>query len=205
MSATALVGVLAATLAGAEVATPPEIAARSGLLTPEQRDFMRSKKAEALVPNRAEMYRRWASKTPEQVKAYVEAMMQVVEDNKFHPEKDMASIPLDTTVPGFNSWKTLRPQVLEPKREPGPFTLSRYAQGRGGIPTFFNRPVAITPEDLMAGAVDIAVDQMSTERSMEHIREDVRKIAATGALPFIVGGDHSLEYSDVAGLADVHG
>ncbi|WP_426163412.1 agmatinase family protein [Sandarakinorhabdus sp. DWP1-3-1] len=258
VAAMALVGGMAAALASAEVAIPPEIVAKIGLLTPAERDFMLSKAAEAMVPNRAEMYRRWANKTPEQVKAYVQAMMQVVEDNKFHAGTDMASIPLDTTVPGFNSWKTLRPQVLEPKREPGPFNLSRYAQGRGGIPTFFNLPVAITPEDLKAGAVDIAmvgiplnmgsgtrgaqlgpnairtvgrlgpgndmytmvaankvlnmvdygdiaVDQMSTERSMEHVREEVRKIAATGALPFIVGGDHSLEYSDVAGLADVHG
>jgi guanidinobutyrase len=52
---------------------------------------------------------------------------------------------------------------------------------------------------------DIAVDQLSTERSMEHVREEVAKIARTGAMPFIVGGDHSLEYSDVAGLADVYG
>ena len=46
---------------------------------------------------------------------------------------------------------------------------------------------------------------MSTERSVRHVRERVREIAETGALPFIVGGDHSLAYPDIAALADVHG
>lgn len=52
---------------------------------------------------------------------------------------------------------------------------------------------------------DVAVDNNSTERSMQHVRETVREIASTGAVPMIVGGDHSLEYPNVAGLADVYG
>ena len=52
---------------------------------------------------------------------------------------------------------------------------------------------------------DVAVDNNSTERSMQHVREIVREIASTGAVPMIVGGDHSLEYPNVAGLADVYG
>ncbi|GGE07340.1 hypothetical protein GCM10011529_12190 [Polymorphobacter glacialis] len=257
-AATLVTGLSLSLAAQSQVAVPPEIAPKLAGLSPEQREFLLSSKVNAFVPNHAEMFRRVATKTPEQVTAYVEAMMSVVEQNKFNPKTDMASIPLDTTTPGFNSWKTLRPRELEPQREPGPFNLSRYMGNRGGIPTFFNLPVAITPEDLKAGAVDIAmvgiplnmgsgtrgaqlgpnairtvgrlgagldmytmvapnkilnmvdygdiaVDNLSTERSMEHIREEVRKIAATGAMPFIIGGDHSLEYSDVAGMADVYG
>jgi agmatinase len=52
---------------------------------------------------------------------------------------------------------------------------------------------------------DIAVDNMSSERTVHHVRDMVREIAQTGAIPFIIGGDHSLEYPDVAGLADVYG
>ena len=52
---------------------------------------------------------------------------------------------------------------------------------------------------------DIAIDNMSTELSVHHVRERVAEIAETGAIPFIIGGDHSLEYPDIAGLADVHG
>jgi agmatinase len=52
---------------------------------------------------------------------------------------------------------------------------------------------------------DIAIDNDSTERSMRHVREVVREIAEAGAVPIIIGGDHSLEYPNVAALADVHG
>ena len=52
---------------------------------------------------------------------------------------------------------------------------------------------------------DVAVDNASTERSMQHVREAVRGIVEAGAVPMIVGGDHSLEYPNVAALADVYG
>jgi agmatinase len=52
---------------------------------------------------------------------------------------------------------------------------------------------------------DVAVDNESTERSMSHVRDIVREIAETGAVPMILGGDHSLEYPNVAALADVYG
>ncbi len=52
---------------------------------------------------------------------------------------------------------------------------------------------------------DIAIDQNSTERSVHHVREMVREIAKTGAIPIVIGGDHSLEYPNLAAAADVHG
>ena len=52
---------------------------------------------------------------------------------------------------------------------------------------------------------DIAIDNNSTERSMRHVREVVREIVEAGAIPVIIGGDHSLEYPNVAALADVFG
>ena len=45
---------------------------------------------------------------------------------------------------------------------------------------------------------DVAVDNNSTERSMQHVRDKVREIASTGAVPMIVGGDHFT----VLGIAD---
>jgi agmatinase len=40
---------------------------------------------------------------------------------------------------------------------------------------------------------------------MEPVRRLVREIASTGAVPMVVGGDHSLEYPNVAAVADVYG
>jgi agmatinase len=52
---------------------------------------------------------------------------------------------------------------------------------------------------------DVAIDNNSTERSMQAVRSIVREIAEAGAMPIIIGGDHSLEYPNVAAMADVHG
>jgi len=246
--------------------TKPEIpgwlAPKIAGLSQAKRDFLLSDAAGGFAGRHELLWKRFENKTPAEIEAYVDGMMQIVEDSKFHPGKDMASIPLNTEAPEFNAWKVLRSKAMDPERKPGPFQLSRYAYsqayvGGGGIPTFANAPVALWPEDLVAGKVDvaivgapldmgsgyrgakggpvamraqygaggidmttmvdpsvelnivdygdIAVDNMSTEISMHHVREEVAKIARTGAIPFVVGGDHSLEYSDVAALADVHG
>jgi agmatinase len=243
--------------AGAGVEPPAWLAERIRGLSKEQREFLLSKKAEEFTGTREKLYQRLRNKTPEEIEAYVDGMMTVVRAQKFDPKTDMASIPLNTESEEFNSWKVKRPPSLVPKREPGPFPLGYYANARAGIRTFANAPVAIYPEDLVAGAVDvaivgapldmgsyyrgarfgpqamrneygssgvdmntmvnpskeltivdygdIAVDNMSTELTVHHVRERVAEIARTGAIPFVVGGDHSLEYPNIAGLADVHG
>ena len=175
-----------------------------------------------------------------------------------------SSIPLNPDDPTIEEWKHPRDMSAD-KRPPGPVNVQRFAGGftSGGIPTFFRKPVALTPADLKAGKVDVAimgagvdmgsgmrgavygpnalrtadrylgwgaysepnmhvmvdwerdltvvdygdspVDRLSMERSMEPIRAMVRDIASTGAVPLIVGGDHSLEYPNVAGVSDVYG
>ena len=62
-----------------------------------------------------------------------------------------------------------------------------------------------TAELVIADYGDAPVDPESAYRSIEPIRAMVREVAETGTIPFIVGGDHSLMYPDVAGIADVYG
>src|SRR5690606_12235852 len=50
---------------------------------------------------------------------------------------------------------------------------------------------------------DIAVDRMSLDRGVDHVYDMVLDIAATGAVPFLVGGDHSLMYPTVKAVRDV--
>ncbi|RVT40733.1 agmatinase family protein [Sphingobium algorifonticola] len=254
----------AAVIAQADKPTiPPALEAKIKDLPKEKRAFLTSDPAEGFAGSYEKLFARLLTKTPQEIEAYIDGAMAAVEASKFNAKTDMAAIPLDTDNENFNGWKVRRPDGLDPKREPGPFELSYYANGRGGgvygggIATFAGAPVAIFPEDLIAGKVDvaivgapldmgsgyrgakggpsamrtqygaggidmytmvdpskelnivdygdIAVDNMSTERTVHHVRERVAEIARTGAIPFIVGGDHSLEYSDVAGLADVHG
>jgi agmatinase len=258
----ALCCLLAPAPRAAEDAPPAELPAwlaeRTRGLSEAQLEFLRSDEVEGFTGTREKLYQRLRNKSPEEIAAYVDGMMTVVAARAFDPSRDMASIPLNTGSTRFNSWKIRRPASLDPKREPGPFSLSYYADSwQAGIRTFAGAPVAIFPEDLVAGKVDvaivgapldmgsyyrgagfgpqamrneygaggidmytmidptreltivdfgdIAVDNMSTERTVHHVRERVAEIARTGAIPFIVGGDHSLAYPNIAGIADVHG
>ncbi len=240
-------------------ALPPELERIVDGLSSEQKAFFLSEDAEDFVGTREKLIRRLKGRSAEEVAAFIDGMMTVIEESKFNPDRDLASIPLDTESERFNDWKVKRPRSFNPAREPGPFYLSYYAgyQGYYGIRTFAGAPVAVYPEDLIAGEVDvaivgapldmgsyyrgqgfgpqamrneygaggndmytmvnpsreltivdygdIAIDNMSTERTVRHVRERVREIAETGTIPFIVGGDHSLAYPDIAALADVHG
>jgi len=239
---------------------PDELARRVRRLPEEKREFLLSDTVESFTGTREKLHKRLEGKSAKEIEAFVDGMMAVVEAGKFNADTDMAVIPLNTESEDFNAWKVMKPKTFNPDREPGPFSLSYYASRRGyygGIRTFAGAPVAIYPEDLVAGQVDvaivgapldmgsyfrgqafgpqamrneygaggvdmytmvnpskeltivdygdIAVDNMSTERTVHHVRERIAEIARTGAIPFIVGGDHSLEYPDIAGLADVHG
>ena len=237
---------------------PDSVAAKLELLSPEEVEFLQSGDARAFAGSDEDTVEALNERTPEEVKAWVNAMQQVVDHNHYKEGRDAPNIPLNTESPNFNAWRLQRPRSMDPAREPGPVPLGRY-DGSGGPPTFGGYPMALTKEDLIAGEVDVAIlgaplnmgsgwrdsgaratadlrllgwpmggsdqyvqinasevlnivdygdvaiDNNSTERSMRHIREIVREIASTGAVPMIVGGDHSLEYPNVAGLADVYG
>lgn len=237
---------------------PDSVADKVALLSPEELAFLESSDARDFAGPLKATVERLQESSPEEVQAWVQAMMQAVRASRYDPARDLANIPLNTDSPRFNAWKTIRPRSMDPQREAGPIALGRYG-GYGGPPTFGGFPLALSKEDLIAGEVDvaivgaplnmgshwrdsgeratvemrvlgspmgwmdqyvqidagevlsivdygdIAIDNASTERSMAHVREVVREIASTGAVPVIIGGDHSLEYPNVAALADIHG
>ena len=59
----------------------------------------------------------------------------------------------------LNVWRDERDYSQYPKRDDGPMNIQRYQLQMEpvGIKTFFQQPVAITPADLKAGEVDIAI------------------------------------------------
>ena len=96
--------------------------------------------------------------TPAAVAQYYEYDPDDPEQQAPLREGEKAVIPLDTGDPAYNLWQTPRKDLAE-GREPGPIDIQRFMGGAGwfGIPTFFRLPVALTPEDLMAGDVDVAI------------------------------------------------
>ena len=237
---------------------PESVNPKLELLTPEEIEFLKSSDARWYAGSPEETVEALEERTPEEVKAWVNAMQDVTDRLRYKEGRDLPNIPLNTDSARFNEWRLERPRSMDPAREPGPIELGRYG-GRGGPPTFGGLPLALTREDLIAGEVDVAilgaplnmgsgwrdsgerattelrlygwpigdhdqyvqivgrevlnivdygdvaVDNDSTERSMQHVRDKVREIASTGAVPMIVGGDHSLEYPNVAALADIYG
>ncbi|MBZ6379633.1 agmatinase family protein [Pacificimonas aurantium] len=237
---------------------PEDVLEKLAFLPDDTVEFLKSGNAKGYgrPPDLYERIREFESEA--EIAAYVDAILSVTQQIEFQEGRDPAEIPFDTAAPRFNDWHLRRPRELDPQREPGPISLSRYAGGwgSGGIPTFAGSPVALTPEDLKAGEVDVAImgapldmgsgwrdakhgpramrlgggvggtdvftmispgslkvvdygdaaiDQNSTERSVQEVRRMVREIAETGAIPIIIGGDHSLEYPNVAAMADVYG
>ncbi|MCC5887272.1 MAG: agmatinase family protein [Gammaproteobacteria bacterium] len=244
-----------------DVAIPSSLNDRVAGLTAEQRAFLVSDGPLRFDARHDRLFARLERMDAAAVEAYVAAMMRTIEELKFDPERDMAAIPLNTDTPNFNSHRVRRPQEFNPRRDPGPINLNRYLSTRpsDGVLTFLQMPVAMTPEDLIAGGVDVAIvgaplgglgthdgpramrmgamtkgtpmrggesvatgvslfdelvvvdygdigtDRLSVTRSLDHIREVVREIAETGAIPVIIGGDHTLMYPNAAALTDVYG
>ena len=69
-----------------------------------------------------------------------------------------AVVRLNKDDPTYDAWKKVRENLSE-GREPGPINVQRFEGGFPwiGIPTFFHLPVALTPEDLEAGKVEVAI------------------------------------------------
>lgn len=184
-------------------------------------------------------------------------------------EENPTSIPLDPNDPSRDVRDFRRDPKDNPKRDPGPINIQKTLGGtwNSGIPTFFRLPVALGPEDLKAGNVQVAffgapvdistgmrgtgygpmavrmgdivggwgelpalasghpvvgdvdwtqvikavdygdapIDILSQERSVLPVYEMAVEIMEAGAIPFTVGGDHSLMYPDVAAAAKVYG
>ncbi len=83
----------------------------------------------------------------------------------------------------------------------GPSALRAMRRSTGSMETMISWRRELTAVDYG----NAPIDNLSTERSMPPIRRMVREIAETGAIPVIIGGDHSIEFANVAGLADVYG
>ena len=87
----------------------------------------------------------------------------------------------------------------------GPRALRAAMRGTGGSNAHMHVGVAWKKELIAVDYGNSPIDILSVERSMPPVRKMVREIAETGAIPIIVGGDHSLSYPNVAGVADVYG
>ena len=236
---------------------PEELQAALGALNDEQAAFVSSGAILDYVPQ-AQLEHELASRDADSLRALVDDLMALAQEMGYDPARDMGAAPLNLASKRFNWRKLPTPAPLrELEREPGPFSVHRYLYPRSGVPTFGGARVAIWPEDLVAGDVDVAiigipsnmssgrrdagsgpdamralntigtidaqslikpmealavvdygnfsVDNLSVERTVDHVAAMVAETAGTGAVPMMVGGDTSMVYPGVKGVAATRG
>lgn len=248
----------AAPLQAAEPAwqLPAELTAKLDPLSPEQRSFITEGSFLKFMPAR-QLELELETRDAAGITALLNDLMQVAAEMGYDATRDMGAMPLNLTTKDFNHGLVKPPELREEQRDPGPFGVHRYMFPESGVPTFAGAPVAIYPEDLVAGKVDVAIvgvpndmgsgrrnaeagprvmrsldtiatpdvqtlvdplkvlsvvdygdfaiDNMSTERSIGHVTAMVAETAGTGAVPMLVGGDTSMLYPGVKGIAQTHG
>jgi guanidinobutyrase len=173
---------------------PQNVAEKLNVLTEEQRKFLSSQEPLRVIPSREKLVQQLEGRSPEQVLQYVSDMMAAVKALGFQ-EEDMAEIPLNPEATRFNGYKIIAPEILEERRrDPGPFSVSRYIHAQGGIPTFAGAAVAKTPEDLIAGRVDVAITGIP--QSMSSGSRDARNG------PEALRAAHGMAGGDVYALVD---
>jgi len=241
----------------AQWSVPDELSEAVGTLTDEQTAFVTSGDILNYIPER-QLEHELAVRDADSLGRFIDDLMSLAEQMAYDPERDMGAIPLNLTTRNFKGTGIPTPAVLRDfEREPGPFSVHRYLYPQSGIPTFGGALIALYPEDLVAGNVDVAIvgvpsnmssgrrdagwgpdamraldtistpdiqslvnplealsvvdygnfdfDNMSVEKTVIHVTEMVAETAATGTVPMIVGGDTSLLYPGVKGIAETHG
>lgn len=226
-------------------------------LDDDQSAFVTSGDILKYIPER-QLEHELETRDPASLASFVNDLMSLDAAMGYDPERDMGAIPLNLTSRNFRGTGVPTPPLLRDfHREPGPFSVHRYLFPESGIPTFGGALVAMYPEDLIAGKVDVAIvgvpsnmssgrrdagwgpdamrgldtiatpdiqslvkplealsvvdygdfdfDNLSVEKTVTHVAEMVAETAATGTVPMIVGGDTSLLYPGVKGVAEVHG
>ncbi len=235
---------------------PEELRDAVSVLNDEQTEFITSGDVLEFIPER-QLEHELGTRDAYGLRNFVNDLMSFAAQMAYEPERDMGAIPLNLTARSFNDAVPTPAPLRDFKREPGPFSVHRYLYPQSGVPTFGGAKVAVWPEDLVAGKVDVAIigvpsnmssgrrdaangpdamramdtiatldmqslvnpleelsvvdygnfaiDNMSVERTVDHVTDMVAETAGTGAIPMIVGGDTSMLYPGVKGVARAHG
>lgn len=236
---------------------PEELQTQVETLNDEQLEFLTSDAILKFLPQQ-QLEHELGTRDAESLQVLLTDLMALADEMAYDSERDMGATPLNISSKRFNRGKLPTPALLRKlERDPGPFSVHRYLFQQSGVPTFAGAKVAIWPEDLVAGKVDVAiigvpnnassgrrdagngpnamratntiampdmqsliqpdevlslvdygdfsVDWLTTELTVGHVIDMVAETAETGAIPMLVGGDTSMLYPGVKGVARARG
>lgn len=241
----------------ADWSVPENLTGKVAQLSEKQRKFVESDVILNFLPER-QLIHELSTRNGDGLQVFVNEIMSLAKQMEYDPLRDMGAAPLNLSARDFNEGIEPTPAPLRDlERQPGPFSVHRYLFPQTGIATFAGAKVAIWPEDLLAGKVDVAIigipndmssgrrgarwgpdemralntianpdvqslldpmdilsvvdygnfgiQNMSVELSIDHVIAMVAETSATGATPMMVGGDTSMLYPGVKGIAQTHG
>lgn len=143
---------------------PAELQPNVDALNEAQRVFITSGAAIDIIPERQLMHE-LKTRDARGMAKLLDDLMAVAEQMGYSAERDMGAAPLNLTTKNW-VWATPTPAALrETRREPGPFGVHRYLHPKSGVPTFGGARVAVWPEDLVAGNVDVAIMGVPSDMS----------------------------------------
>ena len=145
-----------ASLAVAEWPVPEELRDKISVLDDEQLEFITSGAATEIIPER-QLEHELKTRDADGLRTLINDLMAVAEQMGYSAERDMGAAPLDLKAARFNRRIRTPEQLRDLERKPGPFGVHRYLYPKSGVPTFGGAKVAIWPEDLVAGNVDVAI------------------------------------------------
>jgi guanidinobutyrase len=125
-------------------------------LSEAEREFITSGAILDYIP-RAQLDHELAVRDTQGLQALLADLMALAEQMRYDPARDMGAAPLNLASKRFNRSEPVAAPLRKMQREPGPFSVHRYLHPSSGVPTFGDGRVAIWPEDLVAGQVDVAI------------------------------------------------
>ena len=140
----------------AQWSIPAELQEEASVLDDAQLRFLTSGEALDYLPER-QLVHEIATRDADALRALVDDLRALAARMGYDPTRDMGAAPLNLTSKRFGAPVPTPAPLRELEREPGPFSVSRYMFPKSGVPTFGGADVAIWPEDLVAGDVDVAI------------------------------------------------
>lgn len=169
----------------AEAPIAGDVSSKLASLNEAQQAFVSSGEILTYIPER-QWHHELASRDIESLRTLVDDLIDLAAEMGYDPDRDMGAIPLNLASKRFNHRPPTPAPLRDFEREPGPFGVHRYQFPKSGVPTFAGADVAIFPEDLVAGKVDVAFigvpsNQSSGRRDASAAPVEMRSLNTIGA------------------------
>ena len=150
--------------ASANWLVPEDLTGKVQTLSDAHQQFIESGTAIKVIPEQ-QLIHALKTREPDALATMLDDLMGAAVEMGYLDTRDMGAAPLNLTTDEYRRLIVTPAELRKPKRDDGPFSTSRYLFPQSGVPTFGGARVAIWPEDLTAGDVDVAITGVTSNLS----------------------------------------